>query len=176
MFCRLGRCRRVLLCALWRRRQGTAVKLRRLLEDIARSWPTTPTPAELVSSSHPASKSCFRVKTAPFSVSLPAAVESTSPFSKPVAPTTNTESNETAGPKFEVLPKIQSNIPTVVVTISISVSRRRSAATRRPVRKSVSLRLGALDESAVPALLCRRKTSKFGVHFEKKVCGNNLFR
>merc|ERR1712168_643473 len=106
---------------------------------------------------------------------LPAAVESTNPFSKQVAPTTSTASNETAGQKCEVSPKIQSSIPTVVVTISILVSRRRCAVTLRPVRKLVSSRLEGLDESVVPELLCRRRTSKFDVPFEK-VCDNNLFR
>merc|ERR1712160_165136 len=74
--------------------------------------------------------------------------------------TTSSESSETVGQRFEVSPRIQSNIPTVVVIINISVNHLPSGETLLQVKRSVWSPPGEPDEFEVPGLSTTRKKNK----------------
>merc|ERR1712071_107447 len=127
----------------------------------APSSPTTPTPAKPESSFPPESKSSTDPKTEPCSASSPVVDESTSQCLKPDELTTSSESRGTVGQRFEVSPRIQSNIPTVVVIINISVNHLPSGETLLQVKRSVLLPPDEPDEFEVPGLLTTKRKNNF---------------
>merc|ERR1712050_156216 len=80
--------------------------------------------------------------------------------SKPDEPTTNSESSETAGQRFEVSPKIQSSIHTEEETINISVSHLPYDETPLQVKRSVLSPPDEPVESEVPESSTTKKKNK----------------
>ena len=125
-----------------------------------RSYPTTLTPSVPVSNFPLAARRSFLPPIVPWSALLLVVEEQIRNFWKLAVRITNTESRETAGPRFVVLPWTPWSIPMVVVTINILVKPRLFPATRPPVAKLVLLLPGELVSSEVPGLLAEA-TNKF---------------